>query len=371
MEDYDAKYYTLLRLSAGENITFIYTVNPSTVLLLAQRLDQYREDIIQDVRDGTLSKKYKIPEDIRRQLAERIKPNAKRAKFLENAVQQGNGQMLPKYIWPDLAAIGCWKGGSVGIYISKFPQYFQKNIAIRDVGYYASEHRGSVPITDEDSSGVLAIPTNVYEFFPAREDRKPTGKDLLSAHEIERGQQYYIYVTTHSGLYRYDMNDIIEVTGYYKETPLIRFVQKGKGVVSFTGEKLYESQVISAVEKAFEPIQGHYDFIATVGKINNDIPQYVFLTEFDKPLSQEDAQNFANRIEDELSHLNIEYASKRKSNRIDPLVLRVVKSGEFANYRRRMVQGGKNDSQFKVLKLTKDVSFEKEFQGQMDISSNK
>ena len=367
IEDYDAKYYTLLRLAAEKNITFIYTVNPSTVLLLAQRLNQYRDDIVKDIRDGTLSNKYKIPDDIRKQLAEKIKPNAKRAKPLENAIKQGNGFLLPKYAWPNLAAIGCWKGGSVGMYISKFPQYFQENIAIRDVGYYASEHRGSVPVTNEDSSGVLAIPTNVYEFFPVREDREPDGKDLLCAHELEKGQQYYIYVTTHSGLYRYDMNDIIEVTGFYKETPLIRFVQKGKGVVSFTGEKLYEAQVIAAVEKALDPICGRYEFIAAIGKIINDVPQYVFLTEFDNSVSQEEGKNFANRIEDELSNLNIEYASKRKSNRIDPLVLRVVKSGEFAQYRKRKVEGGKADGQFKILKLTKDEDFEKEFQTQMDI----
>jgi hypothetical protein len=31
------------------------------------------------------------------------------------------------------------------------------------------------------------------------------------------------------------MNDIVEVAGTYGQTPLIRFIQKGKGVVSFTG----------------------------------------------------------------------------------------------------------------------------------------
>jgi hypothetical protein len=61
-----------------------------------------------------------------------------------------------------------------------------------------------------------------------------------------------VFVTNASVLYRYKMNDIVEVAGLYGRTPLIRFVQKGKGVVSFTGEKLYEVQVIAAVEFAAE-----------------------------------------------------------------------------------------------------------------------
>ena len=52
IEDYEAKYYTLLRLAAGQNISCIATVNPSTVLLLGDRLAQHTESIIRDVRDG-------------------------------------------------------------------------------------------------------------------------------------------------------------------------------------------------------------------------------------------------------------------------------------------------------------------------------
>jgi hypothetical protein len=63
------------------------------------------------------------------------------------------------------------------------------------------------------------------------------------------------------------MNDIVEVAGHDRQTPLIRFVQKGKGVVSFTGEKLYEVQVIAAVDKALASLRGRYHFIAAVAEL--------------------------------------------------------------------------------------------------------
>src|SRR4029077_2702407 len=65
--------------------------------------------------------------------------------------------------------------------------------------------------------------------------------------ELERGRQYYVLITTASGLYRYFMNDLVEATEFFRETPLLRFIQKGKGVTSLTGEKLYEAQTIESV----------------------------------------------------------------------------------------------------------------------------
>ena len=46
------------------------------------------------------------------------------------------------------------------------------------------------------------------------------------------------------------MNDIVEVTGWVNATPTLAFVQKGTGVTNITGEKLCESQVTLAVNRA-------------------------------------------------------------------------------------------------------------------------
>jgi hypothetical protein len=119
---------------------------------------------------------------------------------------------------------------------------FPQGSPVRDFGYYATELRGSVPLSDQGDAGTIAIGTNVVEFHPAAEDRAPQGHELLRVEQLEVGQRYFVYVTNTSGLYRYEMNDIVEVTGHNHQTPLIRFIQKGKGVVSFTGGKLYEAR---------------------------------------------------------------------------------------------------------------------------------
>jgi hypothetical protein len=67
-------------------------------------------------------------------------------------------------------------------------------------------------------------------------------------------------------------------------------------------------------------------------------------------------------IEDALCEVNVEYASKRKSLRIDAPVLRRIRPGAFNDYRRREVEKGRMDGQFKTLRLTTDTAFADEFE---------
>jgi hypothetical protein len=367
IEDYEAKYYTLLRLAAGQDISLIATVNPSTIVLLSDRLARHTESIIRDVRDGALSSDVAVPADLRASL--RLRPDPERARRLERAAASADGKLRPGLAWPKLAAVGCWKGGTVGAYLAKFGELFPQRPPVRDLGYYATELRGSVPLRDEGDAGVTAVGTNVLEFYPAEEDRAPEGRELLPLDRLEVGQRYFVFVTNASGLYRYEMNDIVEVAGLYGRTPLIRFIQKGKGVVSFTGEKLYEVQVIAAVDQALAALRGRYHFIAAVAElVDGTIPRLVFLIEFDDPIADHDGSALVDRLDAALGDQNEEYQAKRKSLRYGAPVIRVVRSGEFDRYRRRMVETGQRaDGQFKVLRLTSDMSFAAEFAAEGDL----
>jgi hypothetical protein len=368
IEDYEAKYYTLLRLAAGQNISCIATVNPSTIVLLADRLARHGESIIRDVRDGTLSADLPVPQELRSSL--HLRPDPERARHLEQAAARGGGELRPGLAWPELAAIGCWKGGTVGAYLAKFDTYFPQRPPIRDLGYYATELRGSVPLSDDGDAGTTAVGTNVLEFHPAAEDRAPEGSELLRLEQLEVGQRYFVYVNNASGLFRYEMNDIVEVAGHDHQTPLIRFIQKGKGVVSFTGEKLYEVQVIAAVDKALAALRGRYNFIAAVAElVDGTIPRLLFLIEFDEPVTDQDGSALVDRLDAALGEENDEYLTKRRSLRYGAPVVRVVRPGEFDGYRRRMVESGQRaDGQFKVLRLTSDTSFAAEFTGERDLT---
>jgi hypothetical protein len=299
----------------------------------------------------------------------KLRPDPDRARGLERASNLGGGLLRPGLAWPKLAAIGCWKGGTVGSYLAKFDSYFPQAPPVRDLGYLATELHGSVPLSDDGDAGVCAVGTNVMEFYPADDDRALEDRDLLSLQQLELGRRYFVFVTTASGLYRYDMNDIVEVVGFYERTPLIQFVQKGKGVVSFTGEKLYEVQVLAAIDDAFAAIRGRYHFIAAVAEwmTEQGVPRLLFLVEFDDAISVEDGAVLVDRLDTAVANHNSEYESKRKSSRYGAPLIRVVRSGEYDRYRRRMVEAGRADGQFKILRLTTDLAFAAEFEAERDL----
>jgi hypothetical protein len=142
---------------------------------------------------------------------------------------------------------------------------------------------------------------------------------------------------------------------------VIRFVQKAKGIVSFTGEKLSEAQVLTAVEEVFQGLKGKYEFISAVGEMNGNCPHYKFLVEFNNVPRPAQLKESVKALDDSLSRQNPEYASKRKSVRLDAPVLQIVRRGEFDKYRKRKVSNGSPDGQFKILRLTDDAEFAKEF----------
>jgi hypothetical protein len=165
------------------------------------------------------------------------------------------------------------------------------------------------------------------------------------------------------------MNDIVEVAGMYQQTPLIRFIQKGKGVVSIAGEKLSEVQVIAAVDEALASLPGRYQFIAAVAEmVDATTPRLVFLVELHDPISDHDGSDLVDRVDAALRDHNLEYQRKRVSLRYGAPVIRVVRAGEFDRYRRRMVETGQRaDGQFKILRLTSDTSFAAEFAAERDL----
>ncbi|UCG32041.1 MAG: GH3 auxin-responsive promoter family protein, partial [Phycisphaerales bacterium] len=168
IEDYQAKYYAIMRISLEDNVGFLCTANPSSILKMCEKANEFGEDIIRDVRDGTLSKRYDIAPRIRESLRPRFRPNPRRAQALEHARGKRDGVLKPADYWPNLRLIACWKGGTVGHYIEKFQPWINpdgdRRIPVRDWGYLSSEARGSIPLSDEGSKGALTIGANFFEF---------------------------------------------------------------------------------------------------------------------------------------------------------------------------------------------------------------
>jgi hypothetical protein len=348
VKDFAAKYYLSMRLALENDITFFGTPNPSTILKLLESANQNKHEIIKDIADGTISPHFDLPE-MRVALAGRLGKNPARAKRLESLIKS-DGTLRPKEYWPRLQLIGCWKGGTVGVRLKEFARWFSKTTPVRDLGYMASEGQMTLPISDSDSAGILAVAENFYEFIPESEIDSPS-PTILTCSEIEEGESYYLILTTPSGLYRYDINDVVRVAGLFNRTPLIEFVRKGRDATNITGEKLHVHQVVRALEQAQSAtgiVVRHFRAFADLEK-----SRYVFLVEFDGLHPTEHAlSQLLGELNACLQDLNIEYAQKRQSGRLGAPILWVMKPGWFERKANTILGSGAHDTQFKAQLLS-------------------
>ncbi|MFA6142672.1 MAG: GH3 auxin-responsive promoter family protein [Candidatus Omnitrophota bacterium] len=357
ISDYDARYYAILRIAMEQDVTTVATLNPSTISLLCERIPRVQNAVIDDIEKGTLNKDINIPADIRKVVEKRLKPNPKRARELR-AILEKNGKLLPKYFWPHMELVECWKGGTVKLYLKELPQYLGET-AFRDFGYLSTEARSSVPLDDIGASSVLAVNTNFYEFIPREDIHKPN-KRILLCDELEKGKEYVVIVTTPSGLCRYNIDDVIIVNGFFNKTPMIEFVQKAKNAISLTGEKIYESHINDSVNTAADKHGISADFFSSSVQMDNP-PRYIFLVEFSHEPSRAGKMAFLKCIEEELCKENSEYKDIREQQLLGHPILKVVKKGEFEKYRARKISEGRHDGQFKMPQLVSDASFQKNF----------
>jgi hypothetical protein len=244
------------------------------------------------------------------------------------------------------------------LYLQRLTRYWGET-PTRDLGYMASEGRGSIPLVNAGAAGALSATTHFYEFIPAGEIDAPH-PTCLTADQLQPNEEYYILFTTSSGLYRYHINDIVRAVDFYRNLPLIQFVRKGQGISSLTGEKLTESQMtaslLEAVSAAGIELQ-HFSAAPRWG----EPPYYVLLVEVPAATSDAQKRRFVQALDRALCEANVEYEAKRTSERLGAPVLQVVAPGTFDRYRQERVSQGAAADQVKIPHLSPKLEFGKPF----------
>ena len=357
VKDIRAKYYLVWRLGLIRNVGLLISANPSTMVNLARFGDEHHETLIRNVHDGTTDDRFAIPDEVRRAIAKRLRPNRERARELENVVTR-TGRMLPKDVWPDLGLIGAWTGGSVGAYMRHYPEYFGAP-SIRDIGLIASEGRMTIPIENDTSGGILDITSGFFEFIPVEESDSPN-PTVLEAHELLEGRDYFILLTTSSGLYRYNIFDVVRCVGYHEKTPVLAFLNKGNSFSNLTGEKLSEHQVASAVEASLARLDLRVTAYTLAPRWDDRMPHYGLFVEAGDFATAAQAKALAAEVEEQLRRQNSEYADKRDSRRLGPIEAVLLDAGTWRRWdAERLARAGGAAEQYKHPCLIADLEFER------------
>ena len=250
-------------------------------------------------------------------------------KVLAAAKKRGRRADSFSQVWPNLRVMF---GGGVSAepYLPVLRKLMGRDDALLVDTYNATE--GGLYATSDLSGarGMLMLPHRgtFFEFVPIDERDKPLGqRSRVPLWAVERDRAYTIVVTTVSGLYAYEIGDIVR---FPSVDPLrIEFMGRLSGCLSVTQELTTHVEVERAVAHAIGRVPCRtLDFGAgaDVGVDGTAKARYVLFVEFDEGAAPASLAEFAAAFDDGLSKENRVYREHRGGDvailapRVVPLV---------------------------------------------------
>ncbi|MEE9391670.1 MAG: GH3 auxin-responsive promoter family protein [Planctomycetota bacterium] len=354
IESADDRIYAIARVLLGSSFAVLMSLNPSTIVVVLEKINTHFDLLVQDITFGTMSCASELSFEAAEWCRRNLQPDSVRAADLRNLSQGGEGVRTAADLWSALDLMIAWKSPSVRSYAQQLRK-LAGTVPTMDYITMASECIIAVPLDPDARGGVLAVGTHFYEFMPVHCADDRSAQTLLPE-ELEIGQKYLVIVSTSAGLYRYNIGDVVEVTGFSKSTPILEFQGRHGATSSVTGEKLTEPQVIgAALAAAASAGLSMTDFV--VFPTDDRLPSYVLLMEMSNEVQAASMRTLARAFDQELSQRNIEYAAKRESLRLGSPEVWVAQVGEFAAWNERRIKAGASASQLKTAHLSNDSSF--------------
>ena len=346
-------YACILFALANPQVRGMSSNFPMSILRICRILEENAESLIEDIAKGTIAPWLELAPEIRSNLEKRWRSNPERAEELRS-ILRFEGRLTPRAVWSKFSFIGTARGGTSDFYFERFPQYFGDTPVFGSV-YGTAEGTFAVYTRFNQDGAVLALDSGFYEFIPSDQWEVAEPKTLLAS-ELKVGEHYRILVTSYSGVYRYDIGDVIQVVGFLEDTPMIVFRHRRGGLLSSTTEKTTEfhvAQTLQLLQQEFGLTLD--DFCVTLS--DREFPaRYLLNIELAPGQTLAQAQAFLHRFDRLLGEFNHPYATVRSAE-VPPPFLRILAPGSFAIVRQRQLLRGASDTTLKVPHLSEDRQF--------------
>lgn len=231
-------YVDMLMSVANRHVTGAILNNVDHFHTLWREFTDDPAPYIADIRCGTIS--CDLTPESRAMLEAAWAADPERADELE-ALAASTGGLTVAGVWPHFGYVRCWLAGSVGRFAEEFRSLFPADTLWLDWGYGASEGKFNVPCAPDSPAGYPALFGYFFEFL------KPGEKVPLLLSETRAGERYELVVTSHSGFYRYNIHDLVEIGETADGAKTLYFICKTSDKVTISGHTLFSGDVIDLV----------------------------------------------------------------------------------------------------------------------------
>lgn len=350
--DIDTKYIHIRFALIEKDISGIAVPLLTNIAVLIDYLCINYDLLINDIEKGTINPSIQLPDNIRKDLLKKIEPMPERANELREIFKDGADNEIISKIWPTMQYIWGVGGNDFESYDNYLKRHHNGEIHNIYAGITSSEALISVPKGIDTLDTILVPDAGFIEFLDV--EYKGDYSKSVTIDKLEEGKIYEIITTSFNGLYRYRLSDAVKVTGFYNETPIVRFMYRVNKTINLSGEKTTElmlKKVVDASAKEFEFKLIDY----TVYTNTTEIPgKYVFLLEtLNTKRSVISKEELSDVILDNLCEINPQFKWRYDINRLGKPEVYFIKPGTQLKFRQKMIKKQGNP-QFKPVRIIKN-----------------
>lgn len=338
-------YLTIFYALAEKNLVGVVCSNIAHFNILLKKMNILAADLLEDIRNGQISSKISIDATLREKLVSELPPNPERAAELETILKNKKTLDVAE-IWPEFAVVSCWMSASAAKIVADIKKNLPQSVKFLEWGYGASEGKFNIPDKAQDPAGLPALFGYFFEFLPVG----AANNETLLVHELKKGGYYELIITSYSGLYRYNMKDIIFVTDVNNQLPRLVFVCKESEKLELEHLKLRVYEIDGAIQTIANYLNQEIRFYQIFLDAENN--KLIFILE---PFSESfNSDSFRLALEQHLFEINPSYQQLRESGQLRGAEVIIVRDGYRDSLFTRSIMPGKNVNQTKLKTIVKE-----------------
>ncbi len=349
----DTSYLQLRFALENSKVSYIGSLVITLVTTMFDYLEENWEMLCDDIEKGIINPNIKITPELYDEYSKKFKPNPARAAELRREFEKGFETPIAPRIWPKLTWAYGMVGSNLKVYVEKLRRSIGNDIPIHNMGFAAAEGFFSMATELDVHDGVLLPHCLFFEFLPIDDEEEGAAEDAkpLLINELEVGKKYEIVVSNFSGLYRYRMEDVVEVTRMHNNTPMIEFLYRRNLGMNIANEKTTTQMVDFAAKQTAEEMGNEFVGHSMYADYSTNPPRYCMLAEPVKPVSEEDRQKYIDILDEKFKGFNEKYFKYRRWGMINRPEVLFLKPKTYWEYRESLREKGRVLNQIKPVTI--------------------
>ena len=344
--EFDRRHLKMLLALRERRLSFLMSTFSPTLYDMIVYVQHHWQSLCEDIEKGQINPDIAVDPKLRKQLEEKLSPDPERAREIREIMREHGKDAFIPLLWPDLKRIAAVGTATFAPFIDRLRPALGEEILVDYLGYVCSEATVAAPLREEDPAYMLLPFGGFYEFIPV-EDGTEAAPLLLD--QLEAGKEYELVVTNLSGFYRYRLGDVIRVTGYHNECPMIVFSYRKNQLISMYGEKVTETTLRTAVESMAEESGTTVIEYSVYADTETDPGHYIVLLESDREILPDAWPYYSEILNRKLCEAHDSYRKKIQQKTMLPLEVRFVQPQTYALFRDLRVMGGASPNQIKPI----------------------